>query len=58
MTKYKYTTARKYEGDDAYSWAIFDKRTRRPIMTGLTQRQLAYERAQIEQRLKARYDPA
>lgn len=49
MTNIVYTS-RKYDGDDAYSWAVFDKRQlkglqrgvifydqARPVMTGLGQ---------------------
>jgi hypothetical protein len=39
MTKPK-ITARKYLGDDQYSWAVF--KDGRPVVTGLTRREVAY----------------
>jgi hypothetical protein len=33
-------TARKYMGDDAYSWAVFVNN--RPVVTGLMRSQVAY----------------
>lgn len=33
-------TARKYMGDDAYSWAVFVNN--RPVVTGLARSQVAY----------------
>ena len=33
-------TARKYLGDDQYSWAVF--KDGRPVVTGLTRREVAY----------------
>ncbi len=39
-------TARKYMGDDAYSWAIF--RDGRPVFTGLSRSQVAYYRKEAE----------
>lgn len=33
-------TSRKYEGDDAYSWAVFVDG--RPVFTGLSQREVAH----------------
>lgn len=40
MRKPNRVTARKYEGDDAYSWAIFVDG--RPRLTGLTRREVPY----------------
>lgn len=41
-------TARKYEGDDAGSWAIFVDG--RPVMTGLTRREVPYAKKQATER--------
>jgi len=38
-------TARKYQGDDAYSWAVF--LDGRPVVTGLNKSQVRYYREQI-----------
>lgn len=35
-------TAKKYNGDDIYSWAVF--LDGRPVVTGMSQREAAYER--------------
>lgn len=50
-SKYRFTLVRKWDGDDAYSWAIFQKGHPRPLMTGLHRRELAYYRNQLEQQL-------
>lgn len=42
-------TARKYMGDDAYSWAVFVDG--RPAVTGLSRGQVAYYRKLIAQQL-------
>ena len=39
-------TARKYLGDDKYSWAVF--RDGRPVVTGLTRREVAYYKKLVE----------
>ena len=46
---YKHTTARKFEGDDAASWAVFIKGEKKPKITGLLQSEVTYYRRQIEQ---------
>lgn len=46
----KRVTARKYQGDDAYSWAIFVDG--RPTVTGLSRREVTYWKARIERELK------
>ena len=38
-------TARKYEGDDAYSWAVFEYG--RPRMTGLGKSEVNYYKRQV-----------
>jgi len=38
-------TAKKYMGDDEYSWAIFVNN--RPIMTGLTRSEVPYYKRQV-----------
>ena len=43
-------TARKYEGDDAYSWAVFE--SGRPRMTGLSQREVPYYKRQVLEMVK------
>lgn len=40
MYKKPKITARKYEGDDAYSWAVFIDG--RPFVTGLSRREVHY----------------
>lgn len=42
-------TARKYMGDDAYSWAVFVDG--RPAVTGLSRSQVAYYKALIAKEL-------
>jgi len=43
---------KKYMGDDAYSWAVFDKRTGRPVITGLSKREAEYYRDKREDYLQ------
>lgn len=38
-------TARKYMGDDAYSWAVFADG--RPVVTGLSRPEVAYHKRQV-----------
>lgn len=38
-------TMRKYNGDDAYSWAVFVNG--QPVITGLTQSEARYHKGQI-----------
>lgn len=40
-------TARKYRGDDAYSWAVF--LDDRPIVTGLGHREVPYWKQRIRE---------
>ena len=47
--KYKVTTARKWNGDDAYSWAIFVKGQKEPVVSGLSRAELPYHRKLIEE---------
>lgn len=49
MKKPNRVTARKYEGDDAYSWAIFVDG--RPRLTGLTRREVPYYKKIENERL-------
>lgn len=37
-------TARKWNGDDAYSWAIFRSDQHEPVTTGLSRPEVAYYR--------------
>lgn len=48
MAKYRHTTARKWDGDDAYSWAVFLKGKKMPIVSGLSHVEVAYYRERIE----------
>ena len=43
----KKITARKYMGDDAYSWAVFVDG--RPAVTGLSKREVPYYKKQMEE---------
>ena len=45
-------TARKYMGDDQGSWAVF--RNNRPIVTGLTQREVSYHKNNILENIKGK----
>ena len=45
-------TAKKYGGDDMYSWAVFVKG--RPMMTGLGKSEVSYYKMQILKELKKR----
>jgi len=45
-------TARKYMGDDQGSWAVF--RNNRPIVTGLTQREVSYHKNNILEHIKGK----
>jgi hypothetical protein len=49
-------TARKYMGDDAYSWAVFVDG--RPAYTGLTRREVPYYRQQLEEKYNKPKQPA
>ena len=46
----KRVTARKYLGDDAYSWAVFVDG--RPAVTGLSRREVPYWRARLATELE------
>jgi hypothetical protein len=55
--KWKYTSARKFMGDDMYSWAIFDKkRPNEPILSGLSHYEVTYERQSVENYLIKKYE--
>lgn len=47
MRKIK-VTARKYGGDDAYSWAVFRSDQRLPVVTGLSRAEVPYHKRQVE----------
>lgn len=49
-------TARKWQGDDAYSWAIFIDGRHEPAVSGLTRSQVAYYKKQVAEGL-ARKNP-
>lgn len=43
--------ARKWDGDDAYSWAVIDKRTNKPVdimLTGLNKQQASHYKRMAE----------
>lgn len=42
-------TARKHMGDDAYSWAVFVDD--RPVVTGLSKREVPYWKRRLEREL-------
>jgi hypothetical protein len=48
-------TAKKYGGDDAYSWAIFFDG--KPIMTGLTKSEVPYYKEQVKKMMDKREAP-
>lgn len=50
MTKKSRITARKYQGDDFFSWAVF--LDGRPIITGLARTEVAYWKARIAKDLE------
>lgn len=52
--KYKHTTVKKYMGDDNASWAVFNKHTGQPVVTGLMRREATYHRNRIEDKLSER----
>jgi hypothetical protein len=45
-------TAKKYEGNDSYSWAVFVDR--RPVYTGLTKREVPHYKALALKHLEIR----
>ena len=45
-------TARKYEGDDKYSWAIFRSDMRHPCYTGLSKPEVAHYKKLVEQMIE------
>jgi hypothetical protein len=45
-------TAKKYGGDDRYSWAVFEFGS--PRMTGLSQMEVSYYKKQVLQMVKER----
>ena len=47
-------TARKYEGDDKYSWAIFRSDQSQPVVSGLSKPEIPYYKRQIEQLIEER----
>lgn len=48
-------TARKYEGDDAYSWAVFIDGI--PMVTGLARGEVPHHKKQAEEIMKKRSAP-
>lgn len=49
--RYRYTEARKYMGDDRYSWAVFEKGCVNPIITGLSRFEVDYYRDRFEREI-------
>ena len=39
---------RKYQGDDKYSWAVFDSLSGRPVATGCSRREAQFHASQLE----------
>lgn len=54
MAKLKRITARKYMGDDLYSWAVFIDG--RPFVTGLGRTEVPYYKTQAEKFLAKKED--
>jgi hypothetical protein len=54
---WRYTRARKYAGDDAYSWAVFVVGEQLPRVTGLHRSEVDYYRKQLEARQAERNTP-
>ena len=48
--KFKHYTIRKHNGDDMYSWAVFNKKQTEPVMTGLGRSEAQYYRSSFEDR--------
>jgi hypothetical protein len=44
--------ARKYNGDDSYSWAIFVEGQSYPIIAGLQKNEVPYYKKQVQELLK------
>ena len=47
MASKKRVTAKKYMGDDLYSWAVF--LDGRPVMTGISKSQVKYYKKQVRE---------
>ncbi len=54
-TKKRVVTARKYLGDDAYSWAVF--LDGRPVVTGLSIREVPYWKRRIAEEAIGIHNP-
>jgi len=46
-------TIRKFQGDDKYSWAVFDVRGGRPAVTGCLKREAEYHRDRLTEKYQA-----
>jgi hypothetical protein len=55
--KYKHTIAKQVGGDDGYCWAVINKKTGRPVVSGLTRREVAYYRERVEKDLESKIKP-
>ena len=44
--------ARKYDGDDEYSWAIFKKGSDEPVVSGISKKMIPYYKQQIQKQLE------
>jgi hypothetical protein len=51
-------TARKYGGDDKYSWAIFRSDKVYPVFTGLSKSEISYYKILVEKIIKDENDEA
>jgi hypothetical protein len=47
--KVRKLVARKHNGDDAYSWAVFEKGNPTPIVSGCSRSEARYHKSQLEQ---------
>ena len=54
--KFKFYTIRKHEGDDMYSWAVFNKKSAIPVMTGLGKSEAVYYRDKFEKQAQEKAD--
>lgn len=46
---------RKYEGDDRYSWAVFDSYSGRPVVTGCDRKEATWRRNELEAEKGGKY---
>lgn len=44
-------SARKYMGDDKYSWAVFRSDILKPVFTGLSRREVSYYKKLVQEEI-------